>query len=226
MADRSGGARRSGASRGTAVPTGRRAIESSAKLQAQLVDDLLDLSRISTGKIALNRQSIDLSEVIEQALRAARPAAESKGLRLRTTFGSVRTMDADRDRLRQIIGNLLSNSVKFTPAGGLIEIESREEAGVAVISVCDTGRGIPAELLPLIFERGRQASNAELGGLGLGLTIVRHLVELHGGEISAASDGPGRGATFTVRLPLPVQPPRTARLRVGLTAPGHEIESV
>jgi PAS domain S-box-containing protein len=176
------------------------AIAGSARLQAQLIDDLLDASRIATGKIALNKQPCDLNESITAAVTAAQPSADSKLVRLRTHLGELPTIDGDPARLRQIIGNLLSNAIKFTPASGLIEVSSCYEAGRVVIVVCDTGRGIEPELLPHIFERHRQARSAEMGGLGLGLTIVRQLVELHGGEIHAESDGAGMGARFIVRL--------------------------
>jgi hypothetical protein len=177
-------------------------IASSAALQAQLVDDLLDVSRIGAGKIALHPVPLDVDAVIAGAVRAARPATEAKRVVLREKLGQAGIVEADPDRLRQVIGNLLSNAVKFTPAGGTVEIESLHEDGTAVIIVRDPGRGIAPDLLPHIWDRGLQASNAEQGGLGLGLTIVRSLVEMHGGEVTAASDGIGKGATFTVRLPL------------------------
>ncbi len=178
------------------------AITSSAALQAQLVDDLLDVSRITTGKLTLHREPLPLRDVLEEAVRTALPAAESKGVSVRAGFDDMNAVvTADRARLKQIIGNLMSNAMKFTPAGGMIEVRARQSEGSAFIEVRDTGRGIDAALLPHIFERYRQSANGEMGGLGLGLTIVRHLVELHGGEITAASDGPGKGAAFTVRLP-------------------------
>lgn len=176
-------------------------IESSARVQARLVDDLLDVSRIEAGKIALQREMINLNDVIAEAMKAAEPTAHSQGIRLRSTLAEVPSISADRSRLRQIFGNLLSNSIKFTPTGGLIQISSVASNGVVEIAVRDTGRGIARELLPQIFDRGRQARDAEQGGLGLGLTIVRHLVEMHGGSIRAASEGAGMGSTFTVTLP-------------------------
>jgi PAS domain S-box-containing protein len=178
------------------------AIADSAMLQAQLVDDLLDVSRIATGKLSLHREPIDLNEVAQQAVQAVQPAAESNGLRLHVSLGDACVIDADRGRIRQIVGNLLSNAIKFTPTGGLIELTSSVHDGFATLAVRDTGRGIEASLLPHIFERFQQAKSAELGGLGLGLTIVRHLVEMHGGDVRAESEGAGKGATFTVRLPL------------------------
>ena len=178
------------------------AITDSAMLQAQLVDDLLDVSRIATGKVALHRQPIDLNEVVQQAVQAVQPSAESNGLRLRVSLGGKCIIDADSGRLRQIVGNLLSNAIKFTPAGGLIELTSSMHDGFATLIVRDTGRGIEPSILPNIFERFQQAKSAEYGGLGLGLTIVRHLVEMHAGNVRAESEGAGKGATFTVRLPL------------------------
>jgi signal transduction histidine kinase len=176
------------------------AIAGSARLQAQLIDDLLDASRIATGKIALNVTSIDVNDSIEEAIRAAQPSAASHNVRLRTQLGQVPVIQGDAARIRQVVGNLLSNSIKFTPSGGLIEVTSRTEDGRAVITVCDTGRGIAPDLLPHVFEKHRQARTAEMGGLGLGLSIVRHLVEMHGGEVSVHSAGPGMGAEFTIRL--------------------------
>ena len=177
------------------------AITSSAKLQAQLVDDLLDVSRIATGKLSLKREIVSLNSLIAEAVLATQPVAESKGLRLRSNLGDDCQIDADRGRMRQIIGNLLSNSMKFTPGGGLIEVSSSRVDNVACIAVRDTGRGIDPNLLPHVFERFRQAKSAEQGGLGLGLTIVRSLVEMHGGDVRAESEGAGKGATFIVRLP-------------------------
>lgn|GEM_PF-789746 len=187
------------------------AITSSARVQAQLVDDLLDVSRISTGKLSLSLEPLPVNAAIREAVVAAAPSADSKGVRLHSALGDDGIIDADRSRFRQIVGNLLSNSVKFTPTGGLVEISSEASHGYATIRVSDTGRGIEPELLPQIFDRFRQASSGEQGGLGLGLTIVRHLVELHGGTIRAESDGLGRGATFVVSLPLKSETPPSAR---------------
>jgi PAS domain S-box-containing protein len=175
-------------------------IAGSARLQAQLIDDLLDASRIATGKIALTLKRLDLNEIISEVVQATQPVMLSQGLRLRTSLGEVPMIEGDAGRLRQVLSNLLSNSIKFTPAGGLIEICSRTEGGRAVMAISDTGRGIAPELLPHVFERHRQARSGEQGGLGLGLTIVRHLVEMHGGEVSVTSGGPGKGSEFTVRL--------------------------
>jgi signal transduction histidine kinase len=176
------------------------AIAGSARLQAQLIDDLLDASRISTGKIALNVRDLDVNDAINEAIQAAQPIAAHHGLRLRAQLGAVPIIRGDVARMRQVVGNLLSNSIKFTPAGGLIEVCSRTEGDRVVIAVSDTGRGIAPELLPHVFEKHRQERTAEQGGLGLGLTIVRSLVEMHGGEVRVHSDGPGMGAEFTIRL--------------------------
>jgi PAS domain S-box-containing protein len=176
------------------------AIAGSARLQAQLIDDLLDVSRIATGKVALTMKSLNVNDSINEAIQAAQPVAVSQGLRLRARLGEVPLIQGDAARLRQVVGNLLSNSIKFTPRGGLIEVSSRTEGERAVIVVMDTGRGIAPDLLPYVFEKHRQARTAELGGLGLGLTIVRHLVDMHGGEVRVASEGPGKGTEFTIRL--------------------------
>ena len=179
------------------------AIASSAQLQAQLIDDLLDVSRIATGKLSLRLERISLNEAVQASMTAALPAAESKGVRLRIDLGPDVAVDADRQRLRQIVGNILSNSIKFTPAGGLVSLATRATGDFATITIQDTGRGIDPTLLPFIFDRLRQERSAEQGGLGLGLAIVKHLVEAHGGDLRAESDGRGKGATFAVRLPLP-----------------------
>jgi PAS domain S-box-containing protein len=189
------------------------AIASSAMLQAQLVDDLLDVSRIAQGKIELSPEPLDVNEVVHEAVQAAQPTSMNNRLSLRVRLGEVPIVEGDRSRLRQVIGNLLSNAMKFTPAGGLIEVVTEKRDDAVSISVRDTGRGISPELLPFIFERGRQALSAELGGLGLGLTIVRYIVEKHGGTIRADSDGPGKGATFTLVLPGAPAGPGAAQSR-------------
>ncbi len=178
------------------------AITSSAQLQAQLVDDLLDVSRIATGKLTLRCEPVSLHEVIQESVSALTPSANSKGVRLRVDLSDDATLQADRGRLRQIVNNILANAIKFTSAGGLISISARSAEGAAGIRIQDTGRGITPELLPHIFDSFRQAENAEQGGLGLGLTIVRHLVEMHRGTIHAESEGAGKGATFVVTLPI------------------------
>jgi len=182
------------------------AIERNAAAQTRLINDLLDVSRIITGKLRLHVAPVELAPVIEAAVESLRPAAEARGVRLRLALeGGPGAVSGDADRLQQVVWNLLSNAIKFTPRGGRVDVRLAGRDGHAEVVVSDTGRGIPAEFLPHVFERFRQADGAitrEHGGLGLGLSIVRHLVELHGGRVRAESEGPGRGATFTVSLPL------------------------
>jgi len=177
-----------------------------ASAQARLVEDLLDLAWISTGRLRLDFDRVDLNATIEAALETVRPAAGAKDITLVAVLDrSLGTVEGAADRLQQVVWNLVMNSVKFTPAGGRVEISSQRTAGSVVITVSDTGRGISAEVLPHVFEPFRQedsSSTRAQGGLGLGLTLVRRLVELHGGEVVAQSPGKGRGATFTVTLPM------------------------
>jgi PAS domain S-box-containing protein len=181
-------------------------IERNAKLQEGLIADLLDVSRIVTGRLRLDIQPVDLRAVIGTGLDVVRPAASARGIHLETALDpSASLVSGDADRLQQVLWNLLSNAVKFTPKGGRIEVRLQRVDSQAELAVSDTGEGISAELLPHLFERFRQADRPggrAREGLGLGLSIVRHLVELHGGTVRADSAGPGRGATFTVRLPL------------------------
>ena len=180
-------------------------IERSARVQAQLVDDLLDISRIAAGKLRLEVRSVDLVPVIEQAVEVVRPAAVAKGTRLETLLDTeTGPISGDPARLQQVVWNLLSNAVKFTPRGGRIQITLERVNSHVEIAVSDTGQGISAEFLPHLFERFQQAdtgASRRQGGLGLGLAIVRHIVELHGGTVFAESAGEGHGATFTVKLP-------------------------
>jgi PAS domain S-box-containing protein len=181
-------------------------IAQSTRAQARLIDDLLDVSRIVSGKMQLSMKTVAISDTISAAVATIAPAAEAKQIRL-----DVRLVDRDSrvygddDRLRQVFWNLLSNAVKFTPRGGWIDVElTREEGNVRVI-VRDSGEGIPPELLPHVFERFRQGDSGasrKHGGLGLGLAIARNLIELHGGTLTASSEGPGRGATFAAVLPV------------------------
>jgi signal transduction histidine kinase len=180
-------------------------IEHSARSQAHLIEDLMDVSRIVAGKLRLDIRPVDIASVIEAAVNAVSPSAGAKDIQLRLwldpTAGPV---SGDPYRLEQVVCNLLSNAVKFTPAGGRVEVRlERTEADLRII-VSDTGKGINAESLPYIFDRFRQGKRLSAHarkGLGLGLTIVRHLVELHGGTVKAESRGEGQGATFTVILP-------------------------
>jgi PAS domain S-box-containing protein len=181
-------------------------IARNANLQAQLVSDILDVSRIITGGVRLEMGAVDLAAVIGAALDAVRPAADARQVQLRAMLApSVQSIRGDAQRLQQVIWNLLSNAVKFTESGGVVHIELvGANAREIQITVRDTGAGIPADFLPHVFERFRQADSSARrlhGGLGLGLSIVRHLVELHGGTVRAESAGVGHGSTFTVSLP-------------------------
>ncbi len=177
-------------------------IATSASLLAHLVDALLDVSRIMTGKFAITREEIDLAAVGNDAVSAMRPVAAAKGLSLQITSQQSIIINGDATRLRQVVSNLLSNATKFTPAGGLVEVRLLLDGSDAVIEVSDTGEGISSHFLPLVFERHAQAGARRFGGLGLGLAIVKHIVELHGGSVAAASRGEGKGATFTIRIPI------------------------
>ncbi|HEY6802361.1 MAG TPA: ATP-binding protein [Pyrinomonadaceae bacterium] len=185
-------------------------IERNARVQAQLIDDLLDVSRIISGKLHLNISPIEPLNIVQLALDAVRPAAEAKEIELQTNFGpETDGISGDPDRIQQIIWNLLSNAIKFTPNGGKVNVQVTRESAHIEFVVTDTGQGISEEFLPFVFERFRQADSTAArthGGLGLGLAIVRHLTELHGGVVNANSAGVGHGATFNVRLPI--QAPR------------------
>ncbi|HTF38751.1 MAG TPA: ATP-binding protein [Blastocatellia bacterium] len=181
-------------------------IERNAKLQAQLIDDLLDVSRIISGKLRLTVMPVELPPVIEAALDVIRPAAEAKNIRLQVMLDSnAGLVSGDPDRLQQVIWNLLSNAVKFTQKGGRVQVTLEQLDSHVLITVSDTGKGIAAEFLPYVFDRFRQADSSITrlhGGLGLGLAIVRQLVDLHGGSVQAQSPGEGQGATFSLQLPV------------------------
>jgi PAS domain S-box-containing protein len=181
-------------------------IERNAKLQAQLIDDLLDVSRIISGKLRLTVMPVELPPVIEAALDVIRPAAEAKNIRLQVMLDSnAGLVSGDPDRLQQVIWNLLSNAVKFTQKGGRVQVTLEQLDSHVLITVSDTGKGIAAEFLPYVFDRFRQADSSITrlhGGLGLGLAIVRQLVDLHGGSVEAQSPGEGQGATFSLQLPV------------------------
>jgi len=181
-------------------------ITRSARAQNRLINDLLDVSRIITGKLRLDIRAVDLPGVISAAVDAARPAAEAKNLRLQTLIDpQAELILGDPDRLQQVVWNLLSNAVKFTPKEGRVQIRLERINSHVEIVISDTGKGIEPEFLPYVFDRFRQSDGSMTrrhGGLGLGLAIVRQLVELHGGTVSVSSAGEGQGATFTVTLPL------------------------
>lgn len=178
------------------------AITSAASVQAQLIDDLLDVSRMMTGKFAILKADVDLHLIVEDAVVSVRPATAAKGISHRWEPSTSMIMSGDATRLRQVIGNLLSNAIKFTPNGGHIATQLERRGDEAIITVSDSGEGIPPQFLPHVFERYAQLGDRRYGGMGLGLAIVKHIVDLHGGTVSAQSDGQGKGATFIVRLPL------------------------
>jgi PAS domain S-box-containing protein len=190
-------------------PTFREAINSiarGAQLQAHLIDDVLDVSRIVSGKMRLTRESIDVSRVLLESLEAVRPTADAKQITIATAFApGLGTIVADATRLQQVMWNLLTNAVKFTPRNGTVTVAAKRTASHVQISVTDSGEGIDAKFLPHVFEAFRQAESPNTrvhGGLGLGLSIVRYIVEGHGGSITAESRGRGEGAKFTVELPV------------------------
>lgn len=181
-------------------------IERNARSQKQLIEDILDVSRIITGKVRLNARPVEMTQVIEAAIDVVRPTAEAKEIEIKAELDPQASLvSGDAERLQQIAWNLLANAVKFTPKGGLIDVRLNLSESRVILSVTDTGQGIAPEFLPHVFARFRQADSSTTrhhGGLGLGLAIVRHLVEMHGGSVSADSRGEGHGATFTVSLPL------------------------
>jgi len=192
-------------------------IERQVGLMTRLVDDLLDVSRITSGKIALKREPVSIAAVIAQAVEAARPPAESRKETLEADVApDVGWVDGDQPRLVQAVGNLLDNAIKYTEEGGHIRLTARADDREVVIAVRDSGVGIAADLLPHVFDLFAQADRSlerRQGGLGIGLTLVRRLVDMHGGRVEAASEGPGRGSEFTIRLP---------RLAVDAAEPGAE----
>jgi PAS domain S-box-containing protein len=185
---------------------GIRMVDRAALAQQRLIDDLLDVSRMSTGQLRLAMRATRLSEAIKAALQAVQPLAEARNINIESHLSdAVRVVRADPDRIQQVLWNLLANAVKFTPGGGRINVQMERHGGQVEIRVQDNGSGITSEFLPHVFERFRQAEGSTTrrhGGLGLGLAIAKQLIELHGGDIGVSSEGEGRGATFTVRLPL------------------------
>jgi CheY-like chemotaxis protein len=176
--------------------------------QGQLIEDILDVSRIITGKLRLDIATVEMSQLVAQAVESVRPTAEAKGIRLQTVLDTeTNLIRGDAHRLQQVMWNLLSNAIKFTPKGGRVHVTLSHVDSHVEIAVSDTGQGIKPEFVPYVFDRFRQADSSSVrthGGLGLGLAIVRHLTESHGGIVVAFSAGEGQGATFTVRLPLAV----------------------
>ena len=198
-------------------------IERNAWAQKQIIEDILDVSRVITGKLQLHLGPVDLVSVVNAALDAVRPALEAKDIRIETQFQEgLKIIAGDVDRLQQVVWNLLSNASKFTPAGGVVAVSVSQDDTNVEIAVRDTGPGIESEFLPHVFERFRQADGSTTrthGGLGLGLAIVRHLVELHGGTIGAENRTSVAGAVFTVKLPLP-----STDLRLDTVAPATPTE--
>jgi PAS domain S-box-containing protein len=205
-------------------------IERNATNQAQLIEDLLDVSRVVSGKLTLDVQSVTFARVIEAAIDSARPAIEAKGLRLSVVLDTEGVLSGDAGRLQQIVWNLLTNATKFTPRGGSIRIVLRRDESHLELSVTDSGQGISASFLDHVFDRFKQADPSTTrrhGGLGLGLAIAKNLVEMHGGTIEARSEGLGKGATFVVRVPVaamrrspvPPQPMRSAELPAAFAPP-------
>jgi PAS domain S-box-containing protein len=185
---------------------GLEVIERNVRVQAQLINDLLDMSRIEAGKMSLDVQQVNLVGAVKAAMETVQPAANAKGVRLIATFGSINgTLMGDKNRLQQIVWNLLTNAIKFTPKGGRVHVTVQRVSSHLEVAVSDTGTGIAPEYIRQIFERFSQADSSTTrrhGGLGLGLSIAKHLAELHGGTISATSEGIGTGATFRLTLPL------------------------
>jgi signal transduction histidine kinase len=209
------------------------AIERNAQAQAKLVDDILDVARGIGGNVKLEMLPLDLAAVAHSGVEAIAPTAAGKKIMLDVRAANAVMVMGDQGRLRQVVWNLLSNAVKFTPAGGRVSIEVRTVDGAAELVVVDTGMGIPAAFLPHVFDKFRQADASftrQHGGLGLGLAIARHLIELHGGSIEVRSAGEGKGATFVVRLPLAtygadeltLQPASAAARRMSHDVPKHD----
>jgi signal transduction histidine kinase/CheY-like chemotaxis protein len=181
-------------------------VERSGKAQLKLIEDLMDTTRIVTGKIKLELGPVELADVVASALDALHPAADNKGIVIETNLDpEAGQITGDPERLQQVVWNLASNAIKFTPEGGRVRVELRRSGPGAQIVVRDTGQGISADLLPYVFDRfkqGNSSTSRRFGGLGLGLALVKHLVELHGGGVTVESPGEGLGATFTVSLPV------------------------
>jgi signal transduction histidine kinase len=180
-------------------------IRRNAQLQAKLIDDLLDMNRLISGNVVLERSDVDVASLVQATMQSLQPIAQQKTVQLLAVVASgTGTVQADSRRLQQVLWNVLHNAVKFTPAGGRVELRVNREHDQMAITVQDTGKGISPAFLPYVFERFRQEDSTttrEFFGLGLGLAIAKQLIELHGGSISASSHGEGSGATFTLRIP-------------------------
>jgi CheY-like chemotaxis protein len=192
-------------------------LERNARWLTQIVDDVLDVSRIVSGKVRLDVQTVEPAVIVDNAIATIQPAADAKNVRVQTLIDPrIGPISGDPGRLQQVLWNLLSNAVKFTPKGGRVQVRLERVNSHIEIVVSDTGIGISKEFLPLVFDRFRQAdsgSTRRTGGLGLGLSIVKHLVEMHGGSVTADSPGEDQGSTFTVRLPLMIVHQSAAQTR-------------
>ncbi len=199
------------------VERGLETVERNSRWLAQIVDDVLDVSRIVSGKIRLDVQPVELPSIVDNAVATVQPGADAKGVRIQTLLDPrIGPVSGDPDRLQQVIWNLMANAVKFTPKGGRVQVRLERVNSHIELIVSDSGAGIPPEFLPQVFERFRQAdsgSTRKTGGLGLGLAIVKHLVEMHGGTVTAESAGVDQGSTFTVRLPLMIVQPAVSSPR-------------
>jgi CheY-like chemotaxis protein/two-component sensor histidine kinase len=188
------------------VYKGADVIHRSARAQARIIDDILDVSRIITGKLRIDARPVSLERVVRSALDVVRPSTSAKSITIDVSLPDEPcTVVGDEERLRQVVWNLLSNAIKFTERGGRVSVKLAREAASVTLEVTDNGKGIGPEFLPHVFERFRQADSSTTraqGGLGLGLAIVRHLVELHGGHVAVRSDGPGKGSTFLATFPI------------------------
>jgi len=197
---------------------GLETIERNARMQTQLIEDLLDMSRITSGKLRLDVQSVDPASFIEAAIETVMPAANSKEIRIEKVLDTrCGPVSGDANRLQQVVWNLLSNAIKFTPKGGRVQVLLERINSHLEISVADTGQGIAADFLPHVFDRFRQedsSTSRRYSGLGLGLAIVKQLVELHGGTVRVKSDGDNHGATFIVSLPIKVTRTFTDEIRL------------
>ena len=205
---------RGGLLSGDKLARGLETVERNANWLTQIIDDVLDVSRIVSGKIRLDVQPVQLPVIVDNAVATVQPAADAKGVRIQTILDpGVGPISGDPDRLRQVLWNLLTNAVKFTGRGGRVQVRLERVNSHVEMSVSDTGVGITPDFLPYVFERFRQAdasTTRKTGGLGLGLAIVRHLVEMHGGSVDAASAGENAGSTFRVRLPLMIVHPKAS----------------